>query len=324
MRYPRLLALAFTLAVAGCGGRPAALHDAASVTAADTVAPELAGSTTIHLGDRTIDVQIPDDHFDAPNAQLMNWVETGAKAVSNYYGSFPVKHAVIRIGAEGDSDQIHGTEFEGNLIRMRLGRHVTPAQLADDWTMTHEMLHLAFPNMGEKHLWMNEGLSVYLEPIARARIGIVSPKRYWRELKEGVAHGQPEAGDGGLDHTHAWGRTYWGGTIFWFLVDAGIREQTHGRKSLDDVVKAILAAGGDGSHSWSMSRVLDPGDAASGTRVMHDTYELLALKPTQVDFSPWWRRLGVQFNGEDVTFDDSAPLAWMRKAMLAQDGRGEP
>jgi predicted metalloprotease with PDZ domain len=178
--------------------------------------------------------------------------------------------------------------------------------------------------MGDKHLWMNEGLSVYLEPIARARIGIVSPKRYWRELLAGVKNGQPQAGDGGLDRTHTWGRTYWGGTIFWFLVDLEIRDQTHGRKSVDDVVKTILAAGGDGSQEWSMQRVLDVGDTATGTHVMHDVYDMLALQPKAVDFDPWWQRLGVIYSGADVELDDNALMAWIRKGILAVDGHGAP
>lgn len=139
-----------------------------------------------------------------------------------------------------------------------------------------------------------------------------------------MKNGQPEDGDRGLDLTHTWGRTYWGGTIFWFMVDGQIREQTRGNKSIDDVVKAILAAGGDGSQSWTMDRVLDAGDRATGTRVMHTVYESLALKPTAVDFAPLWKRLGVTYRDGDVTFDDSAPLAWMRKAITAPDGQGKP
>jgi len=278
----------------------------------------------LHSGTSSIDVRIADEKFAASREQLLGWIQTGVKAVTNYLGYFPVHHVRVAITAEGEGNDIRGTEYDGNLIRMRLGPAVSGEQLADDWTVTHEMLHLAFPNMGEEHLWMNEGLSVYLEPVARARIGIVSPTRYWRELHEGLENGQPEAGDGGLDRTHTWGRTYWGGTIFWFLVDMEIRQQTHGKKSIDDVVKTILAAGGDGSQDWSMPRVLDMGDNATGTHVMRDVYAMLALQPKQVDFNPWWQQLGVIYKDGDVQFDDKAPLAWMRKAIIAPDGRGMP
>lgn len=269
-------------------------------------------------------MRIADDQLLLTHTQLLTWVETGAKAVSNVYGKFPVSRVTIEISSDDDGDEIHGAEYDGDLIRMRIGGRTPAAKLSDDWTMTHEMLHLAFPNMGEEHLWMNEGFSVYLEPIARARAGIVSERRYWRELIEGLPNGQPESGDAGLEQTHTWGRTYWGGTIFWFLVDLEIREQTHGRKSIDDVVKTILAAGGDGSEEWPMQRVLEMGDQASGTHVMHDVYDLLAEKPRRVEFDRWWRRLGIRYANGEVTVDDAAPLAWMRKAITARDGRGTP
>jgi hypothetical protein len=324
VRIPLLLLTCSFIPIPGCGRGQVPLNDTQASAPAGGVAANRGEAKVLHVRAGSIVVDISDDQFLPSRAQMLDWVQTGAKAVTNYLGKFPVARVKIEITREGDGDEIHGTEFEGSLIRMRLGPLTTPAELADDWTMTHEMLHLAFPNMGEEHLWMNEGLSVYLEPVARARIGIVSPNRYWRELVEGLANGQPEPGDEGLDRTHTWGRTYWGGTIFWFLVDLKIRKQTQGRKSIDDVVKTILAAGGDGSQEWPMPRVLDMGDQATGTHVLHETYELLARKPARVDFGAWWQRLGVRYANGDVTFDDTAPLAWMRKAMISPDGQGAP
>jgi len=304
------------LQITSCGSAP--LHDSTTPAGNSVGTPPSSSAQALHVGASNIDVRITGDPFPASQARLMNWVATGARAVSNFYGKFPVKWVLIQISAEGDGDEIHGTEYDGHLIRMRLGPNVSADKLADDWTMTHEMLHLAFPNMGQKHLWMNEGLSVYLEPVARVRIGIVSEKRYWRELKEGIENGQPEDGDQGLDGTHTWGRTYWGGTIFWFLADLQIRQLTDGRRSVDDAVRTILDAGGDGSVQWPMARVLKMGDDATGTHVLSDLYAELALKPTRVDFDAWWQKLGVKFGENDeVRFDDSAPLAWLRRSITA-------
>jgi hypothetical protein len=277
----------------------------------------------VHSGASFIDVRIADDQFAVSQSELLDWVKNGAKAVNNYLGTFPVAHVTIDITAEDVGGQIQGTTYGGRLIRMRIGPTAAAKDLADDWVLTHEMFHLAFPTMGQKHLWMNEGLSVYLEPIARTRIGILTAKEYWKELVEGLQNGQPEAGDKGLDQTHTWGRTYWGGTIFWFLIDLKIREQTHGKKSVDDVIKTILAAGGDGSVTWPMEKVLDMGDKASGTHAMHDVYNQLVPQAYSVDFGPIWKQLGVVYNNGNVTFDDKAPLAWLRKAITSPDGHGE-
>ena len=37
--------------------------------------------------------------------------------------------------------------------------------------MTHEMVHLAFPSVAREHHWIEEGITTYVEPIARAETG---------------------------------------------------------------------------------------------------------------------------------------------------------
>ena len=46
---------------------------------------------------------------------------------------------------------------------------------------------------------------------------------------EAFVTGLPEPGDEGLDYTHTWGRTYWGGATFCLLADVRIRRETHNR-----------------------------------------------------------------------------------------------
>ena len=56
-------------------------------------------------------------------------------------------------------------------IRLQLGRDVTADELLDDWVLVHEMIHLALPEVGDDHLWLTEGLSTYVEGIARVHVG---------------------------------------------------------------------------------------------------------------------------------------------------------
>jgi predicted metalloprotease with PDZ domain len=128
--------------------------------------------------------------------------------------------------------------------------------------------------------------------------------------------GEPEAGDKGLNQTHTWGRTYWGGALFCLAADVEIRTRTHGKASLEDGLRAVLEAGGNIAVSWTIDHLLDVADQATGTTVLHETYEKLAMHSAPVDLPTLWRRLGVTAVGEDgVTFDDNAELAWVRKLM---------
>jgi hypothetical protein len=59
----------------------------------------------------------------------------------------------------------------GGRITIRVGSDTSPSELASDWMLTHEMVHLAFPSVDEKHHWIEEGIATYVEPIARIRVG---------------------------------------------------------------------------------------------------------------------------------------------------------
>jgi hypothetical protein len=133
--------------------------------------------------------------------------------------------------------------------------------------------------------------------------------------------GLPKAGDRGLDHTPTWGRTYWGGAIFCLLADAGIREQTGNRVGLQQALRGILDAGGDHEKDWDdwpIERILQVGDKATATNVLSDLYAKMRDKPYAPDLDALWRDLGVAVRDGHVTFDDSAPLAAVRRAITAK------
>ncbi len=195
----------------------------------------------------TITVHVEPGPLLVSEAAFMDWIQTAARAVSAYYDRFPVPEVSITVNTEDEDGGIHhGVTYGGRRITIDLGQDTRETDFARDWEMTHEMFHLGFPRLDEDYDWMGEGLSDYLEPIARARIGALAVPLVWRDLAEGLPKGMPKHGDKGLDHTHTWGRTYWGGTIYWFLADLEIRRRTHGRRSIQDALKAILDAGGNG------------------------------------------------------------------------------
>jgi hypothetical protein len=269
------------------------------------------GDETLSIGGSTLALEVetsPDST--AKPADIDRWVRHAAVAVSSFYGHFPVPRVrivVVRVPGR----RIFGTTFDGKLIRLRLGTDAPAAELEQDWTLTHEMFHLGFPDMNRRHLWMQEGLSTYFEPIARARVGDLTPAEHWRELFQGLPNGLPDPDRGGLDVTPTWGATYWGGTLFWFLADLRIREETGNRRSADDAIRAVLAAGGDGSQDWPMERVLEVGDKGTGTTVLASLYQELGKKHFQVDLKALAARLGVA----DGHFDDTAPLAAIRRSI---------
>jgi predicted metalloprotease with PDZ domain len=127
--------------------------------------------------------------------------------------------------------------------------------------------------------------------------------------------GEPAEGDQGLDNTHTWGRTYWGGAMFCLLADVRIRERTGNRKGLQDALRGILNGGGNITKDWDIEKALALGDKATGTTVLRDLYKEMRDKPAPADLDALWKKLGVELKDIAVTFDDKAPEANIRKAM---------
>jgi predicted metalloprotease with PDZ domain len=132
-----------------------------------------------------------------------------------------------------------------------------------------------------------------------------------------MPQGQPQPGDEGLDHTHTWARTYWGGALFCLLADVRIHEQTKNRKGLQDALRAIVAAGGTISVDWPLERALKTGDAATGVGVLTGLYNEMKAKPAPADLEDLWKRLGIERDGRTVVFHDDAPLGATRQAITA-------
>jgi len=271
------------------------------------------------IGGGRIDVAFESKETGVPQGTLFAWIETAARAVTKYYGRFPVAHVVVQVrsvtGDKIESGTTYGTH-DGGLIRIAVGRGTPQAHFAADWLMTHEMVHLAFPSVADEHHWIEEGIATYIEPIARARIGQLSAEEVWSELVRDLPQGLPQPGDRGLDFTHTWGRTYWGGALFCLLADIEIHRRTANTKGLDSALRGILEAGGSLTVDWDLERALKAGDSATGVPVLEELYTQMRDAPHPVDLENLWRQLGVERRDNGVRLKDEAPLASVRRAII--------
>ena len=189
-------------------------------------------------------------------------------------------------------------------------RDTTAEELSADWVMVHEMVHLALPEIGRAHNWLAEGLAVYVEGIARAQAGNRSISDVWAEDRREMPRGLPQPGEGGMDETRTWARTYWGGALFCLQADMAIREQTHNRVGLQTALRAMLKDTGGYGFERDIVEVLRVGDAATGTHVLYDLYSRSRSAAQAPDLNLMWTLLGVPENpATEEGFDDRAPLA---------------
>jgi hypothetical protein len=278
-----------------------------------------AQETKLEIAGSAIDVVFNSPVSDSLREMVLGRIRLSAKAIVNYYRRYPAREVRIDVfpnfgrGVSGG----RASGWNGARIRLSVGKESTPADFSEDWVTTHEMVHLAFPSQEDQHHWIEEGQAVYIEPIARARIGELTPEKIWGDMMRDMPQGQPAKGDQGLDHTHTWGRTYWGGAIFCLLADVQIRERTHNQKGLEDALRAVLAEGNIQAE-WPLERAIAVGDQATGVPVLHELYEQMEATPVTVDLDALWKKLGVNAVNGHVVFDDSAPLAGVRKAIVSK------
>src|SRR5258708_1875036 len=85
-------------------GAPAAMELGTLLRAAD--APE-----RIAVGGATIDVYIDSGQSELGKEVLLDWVTRSAKAVTAYFGQFPVAHARVRIAVSDQGRVSNGMSF---------------------------------------------------------------------------------------------------------------------------------------------------------------------------------------------------------------------
>ena len=283
--------------------------------------------STIQIGNSKIDVSLESGDLAVTHDEVLTWVRNAAESVATYYGRYPVPHVALHIIPSDGRGVFGGRTFgneNGGSIRVHLGNETTAAGLGADWMLTHEMVHLAFPSVPDDHHWIEEGIATYVEPIARVRAKKFDASEMWFEVVRDMHQGLPQSGDQGLDRTHTWGRTYWGGAMFCLLADVEIRKETNNKKGLDDALRGIMNAGGDMRYDWPIENALDAGDKATGTNVLKNLYAKMKGDPYPVDLPALWKELGLQQDGDTVRFVDSAPLANIRNGITYGSSDASP
>jgi hypothetical protein len=277
-----------------------------------------AATTELKVAGADIRVDVDEGAFRGGPKPILAWITRSAEIVAHYYDRFPTATLQLHVVPEDGGGVRTGKTFgyDGGVIRVQVGRDVTEDELNNDWVLVHEMTHLALPYLGDDHAWLSEGLAVYIEGVARVQAGNRTQPDVWSEEIRSMPRGLPQPGDQGLDHTHTWGRTYWGGAMFCLLADVEIHRRTQNRFGLQDAVRAILRASGGLIAEWPIERVMKTGDAAVGTPVLEDLYAQMKDAPVTPDLMGLWRKLGVEPDGSSVRLIDDAPLAEIRQSIM--------
>jgi hypothetical protein len=136
------------------------------IMSAMTVLPPRLGSEEVSPPAVVMQVEGGKIHITPPNEQLkvssqdlLEWVRSAAGAVAHCYGHFPVSHLTLQIRASRHNGVTHGVTYAkgGGSITIAVGPGTESNALKNDWVLTHEMIHLAFPSMAKKFTGLKKG-----------------------------------------------------------------------------------------------------------------------------------------------------------------------
>lgn len=277
---------------------------------------------TLESGGGRIQLFVEDQQFHLQNRHIESWVQRSSDVVARYFGRFPVDEAYVAVtGREGKGVK-NGIALGGGVavVNIKLGLESDVRDLADDWVLVHELIHLAFPKVKTPHHWAEEGLAVYVESVSRVQAGDLDAATLWQQFVDGMPNGLPGVGDRGLDHTPTWGRTYWGGALFYLLADIEIIRRTGGEMTLRDGLRAIIGNGYSIQNSLELAHIYTTADKGTGVPVLMETYERHADRPEDVDLEMLWQSLGIERTPSGMVFHDNAEWAAIRDRITKPPG----
>jgi len=96
-----------------------------------------------------------------------------------------------------------------------------------------------------------------------------------------------------------------------------IHQQTNNKFGIEHSLRAIQRGGGSMQleNDWEVVKALSMGDKATGTNVLVDLYNEMRDKSVMTDLDAIWKELGVNLNGNTISYNDTAKYADLRRSI---------
>lgn len=262
-------------------------------------------------------------------AEVEPWIRTAVEDVAAVYGRFPVAEPqVVVLPARSSGRSSHGVYFghvirdEGNAIQFYIDPNKTTEEMNTDWTAAHEFSHLMLPYTTR---WISEGFASYYQNVLLARRGEYSETEVWRRLtnsfgKAAAIRNPPKLAN--LGDRPFWEMRmliYWSGAALALMADVELRNRSGGAASLDDLLGSMQQCCLPARTSWSGSMLFEKFDEIDRSDLMSSLFErFLASEGMPADVDALLDQLGVRRTAGSVWFDETAPLAETRRAIMSK------
>jgi hypothetical protein len=286
------------------------------------------GSKDIALRGGTLRLSILDGADASQRAMLEAWLAHVSRATLSAYGKLPLADVQVLIIPDRDTNNEavgfgQSSRGQGHALTLFVDPDKSPKAFDRDWVAVHELSHLFHPYLDDEGSWLAEGLATYYQNVLRARAELLTPAQAWEQIDYGFSRGRAatRAGDmplGASGRRPNFMRVYWSGTAYWLEVDAELRRTSGNKLDIDEALRRFDDCCLPSYGAWAPAEFVAKLDALLGTDVFRKHFDAYATRRDFPDLKPLYARLGlVRGAGDTLTFDDTAPDAPVRDAIMA-------
>lgn len=177
--------------------------------------------------------------FSAPDkAKLTQWVKVGVNATRDTLGVYPSRLIFHLVPKKSNQPVPWAYTRRDNPQRIYL--HVDSRfqqdKFINDWTIYHEISHLAIPYLGSRYAWLAEGFASFMQYQVMAKAGILAGTTEQNYTKKIAPHLKwfnsdlpPASIARRLMSNKQYPAAYWGSAYFFILADNFLQEQHNTR-----------------------------------------------------------------------------------------------
>ncbi|WP_141096209.1 hypothetical protein [Lacimicrobium sp. SS2-24] len=225
--------------------------------------------------------------------QLIQWLEHGVSETAKVLGDYPFTvyfHLYPRTA--GQPVPWANTWRAGKQsVHLYVDVRFSLAQFIDDWTLYHELSHLALPYLGSQQAWFAEGFASFMQYQIMSRAGLlaVSPEQRYRDKVHdhmrwfNSDHSVAAIARQLLSQGH-YASAYWGSAWFFVLAEQQLAAQQ--RPSVVELVARYQVC--CRLQDERIEEVLASFDRLSKSRIFTDLYEQFTQeKAREVLYQPY-------------------------------------
>lgn len=276
----------------------------------------------------TLSVARLDGPMRASPEGVLRWIREAARAVTTLYGVFPFERVQILVKPSRGSGLVDYGMVErggGPTAIFYVSARAKDQDLPGEWIAVHELSHIALPFVERDDAWLSEGFATYYQNVVRSRAGLMSEEEAWQSLHEGFKRGIANetgrslaATSARMGRDHDFMRVYWGGAAIALLADVELRKRSSDPSSLDAGLLELRGCCLHESRRFSAKEIFARLDRATRGQVFRELYQRHTPSETFPDLRATYPALGLVVEGDQIRLDDRAPLAPLRRAIMAK------